>query len=106
MVSFSTTDERVSKIDSLVKTGMSPDRSTFINTSIDFYMRHIETKYLSDFIYYIGFPFLALVLCVGFTMIFLSWFFYLITIMIGAYLIILIFLFYKKYRGRVWQKDK
>ena len=76
--------------------------SQFINESIDINIKRIETKHLSDFIYYIGFPFLCLLGSIAITLYLGSLIFYIITGIIGVYLIILIFLFYNKYRGVKW----
>ena len=78
--------------------------SQFINESIDINLKQKETKHLSDFIYYIGFPLLCFVGCVGITIYLSDIFFYIVTSVVGIYFIILIFLFYNKYRGIKWQK--
>jgi len=94
---FSTSQSRLDTIDRLNRFN---SKSDFINKAIDIYIEHLKTKYLTDFIYYIGFPFIALFGFVGLSMFFLSWFFYVCTIIIGIYLCILIFLFISKYRRK------
>ena len=106
MVSFSTSDERIQTIDSFVKTGYSPDRSTFINTAIDFYLNHIRTKYLTDFMYFFGIPFFIFLVSVGITLYFSNMFFYVISSISGIYLIIFFYLFYNKYRGVKFGVDR
>ena len=92
---FSTTSERLEKIERL---NGFPSKSDFINRALDFYINHLETKFLSDLLYYIGFPFVALLGFVGLSMFFLNWFFYVCTIIVGMYIIILGFLFFNKYK--------
>jgi len=94
---FSTTSERLEKIERL---NGFPSKSDFINRALDFYIEHLETRYLIDFMYYIGFPFLALLGFVGLSMFFANWFFYICTIIVGIYIIILAFLFGHKYKNR------
>ena len=94
---FSTTSKRLEKIDQL---NSFNSKSDFINKALDMYIEHIETKYLSDFIYYIGFPFLAFISFIGFSIYLVNWFFYVCTIIVGLYLCILVFLFARKYSRR------
>lgn len=98
-LSVSSTDDRVQKIDTFVKTGMSPDRSTFINTSIDFMIKTQESKRIVDFMYFVSVPILFFLITVGLTLYLASMFFYLLTGISGIYLVLFTFLFYDKYRG-------
>jgi len=99
MVSFSTSDERLDKIDSFIKNGHTSDRSTFINQSIDFYFRSLESKKIIDFMYLISIPFLFFLTTIGITLFFASLFFYIVSTVSGIYLIIFFYLFYNRYRG-------
>jgi len=92
---FSTTQHRLNKIEKLNR---YPSKSDFINKAIDLYVEQIETRYLSDFIYYIGFPLLGFLGFIGLTLYFATPFFYLCTMIISIYIIILNFLFFKKYK--------
>lgn len=88
--------ERLTKIKKHVT---NPDTVTnFITRSIDHEITNLETRHLSDFIYYIGFPTLAFLGMVSVTLMFPSLFFYILTGVIGVYIIILFFLFYNKYK--------
>jgi len=94
---FSTTAERLKKIDKL---NSFNSKSDFINSALDYYIEHIETKYLSDFIYYIGFPFISFIGLFGLSLYFINWFLYFCTVIVGIYLCILGFLFMRKYSRR------
>lgn len=105
-ISISTSDERLRKIDSfLKKTSKFQDRSSLINKAIDFYFQHIETKSLSDFIYYIGLPSVAFIACIFLTFYLTEVVFFILSAVIGIYLIILGYLYNYKYRGKIWQKE-
>ena len=79
----------------------NPDTiSNFINHAIDIRIKTLETKYMSDFIYYLGLPTLAFLGMVFISLTFPTWFFSILTGVIGLYIIILFFLFYNKYRGK------
>ena len=103
MVSFSTTDDRLQKIDTFIKNGMSPDRSTFINKSIDYMVKTYESQFIIDFMYFISIPLLFFLIVIGLTIYLASIFFYLLSGISGIYLVLFVFLFYNKYRGVKWQ---
>jgi len=105
MVSFSTSNDRIQKIDTFIKAGLSPDRSTFINQSIDFMIKTHESKRAIDFMYFISIPLLFFLITVGLTLYLASLFFYLLMGISGIYLVLFTFLFYNKYRGVRWQKE-
>ena len=98
-ISFSSTDERLAKIDSFIETKHFPDRSTFINQSIDFMFRNLESKRTIDFMYFISIPFLFFLITLGITIYFGSLFFYVLFSISGIYLFIFFYLFYNRYRG-------
>lgn len=77
----------------------SSNISSFINTSIDFYLRHLETKYMQDMMYMIGIPFFMFLVTTGLTLYFATMFFFVLTVLAGIYFIIFTYLFYYKYRG-------
>jgi len=92
---FSTTSERLEKIK---KHNHFNSISDFINVSLDFYVEHIETRFITDWFYYILLPFLGFLAFVGMSILFLNLFFYICTIIIGGYICILGFLFARKYK--------
>ena len=97
---FDITDNRYEKVKSFVdKNKRYPSIGYFINYIIDKEIDNRKEKILTDFIYYIGFPFLCFIGCIGLTFYFNDFFFYIISGVIGIYLIILCFVFYKKYFG-------
>ena len=98
-ISFSSTDDRISQIDAFVKTGTYPDRSTFINISLDHMFKSIESKRILDFMYFVSIPFLFFLITLGITLYFGSLFFYVLSSVSGVYLIVFFYLFYNKYRG-------
>jgi len=98
-ISFSTTDDRLEKIDGYIQKGAFPDRSSLINSSIDFYLDHLQSKYVQDFMYMIGLPFFLFLVMLGFTLYFQTVYFFVLTGMSGVYFMVFIFLFYNKYRG-------
>ena len=98
-ISFSTTDERLQKIDSFVEKGFFADRSTLINRAIDFWFETRESKRILDFMYFVSIPFLFFVVTLGLTLFFGSLFFYVLSGISGIYLFIFFYLFYNKYRG-------
>jgi len=102
MVSFSTTDDRVQKINTFVKAGFASDRSTFINKSIDHMFKTLETTIIIDFMYFISIPLLFFLITLGITLYFASVFFYLLMGIAGIYLMVFVFMFYNKYRGVKW----
>jgi len=90
-----TTNTRLDKIKPLVK---NPETiSSFINRAIDHEIHNIETKYLSDFIYYLGLPTLAFLSMVFICLYFALLFLYIITVVLGIYIIVLFYLFYNKH---------
>ena len=103
MVSFSTTDERMNKIDSLVEHGVFADRSTGINQAIDFFFKTNEIRRTVDFMYFVSIPFLFFLITLGITLYFGNLFFYVLFAVSGMYLFIFFYLFYNKYRGVRWR---
>lgn len=98
-ISFSSTDERICKIDVFVEKGLFADRSTFINKAVDFWFETKESKRTLDFMYFVSIPFLFFLVTLGITLYFGSLFFYALFGISGVYLIIFFYLFYNKYRG-------
>jgi len=97
-----TTKTRLDKIKTFVS---NPDTiSNFINKAIDHELHNLETRYMSDFIYYLGFPTLAFLGMVFLSLSYLNLFFYIITVIIGIYIVVLFFLFYNKYHKKEEKK--
>lgn len=71
----------------------------YIQKSIDYKLKMQDSRYLSDFIYYLGMPFLAFLGLVGLCLFIPNIFFYSLLIVVGFYISILFYLFYNKYRG-------
>ena len=99
MVSFSISNERLNIIDEFIKTSNYPDRSTFINAAIDFKIQNIKNKYLFEFLYLIGFPFLVFLISAGLALFFVSIIFFVVMGFSGLLLVISFFLFYNQYRS-------
>jgi len=102
---FDITKNRLERIKKLIK---NPDTiSNFINRSIDKEIRTLETRYLSDFIYYLGLPTLAFLGMIYISLTYPTFFFFIIMSVLGFYIIVLFFLFYNKYRGgkKLWRKE-
>jgi hypothetical protein len=98
-ITFSSTSERIQKVDTLVQQGYYPDRSTFINTGIDFLLKTHNTNRVMDFLYFI-FPGVFFFLgCIGATLFLRSLFFFVLTGISGLYLMVFIYLYYNKYKG-------
>lgn len=95
---FDITKERYNRVKK-----QSSNISLFINQSIDFYIIHLQTRHLQDFMYMIGLPFLVFLIMTGLTLYFATLFFYLLTSISGIYFTIFVFLFYNKYRGVKWR---
>ena len=72
--------------------------STFINTSIDYYMKHLETKFIQDMMYMIGLPFFIFLIMTGLTLYFVTIYFFVLTGISGIYFMIFAYLFYYKYK--------
>jgi len=100
---FNIGKERLDKIKKIIK---NPETiSDFINGSIDIRIKTLETRYMSDFIYYLGLPLLGFLGAVYLALTYPSWFFFIIMTVIGFYIVVLFFLFYNKYRGgKKWLK--
>jgi hypothetical protein len=99
-ITFTIGNDRYKRVEDYVKNNKAfPNMSFFINYSIDFFMDHRHNKFISDFIYYLGFPFLAFLGLVGITLLFPTLFFYILLVIVGIYLIVLFYLFYNKYKG-------
>ena len=98
---FTPTEERLEKIKKHIPNPDTPDTisiSKFINRAIDYKIKNIETRHLSDFIYYLGLPTLAFLGMLFLSLTLLNLFFYILTTVIGGYIVILFFLFYNKYK--------
>jgi len=104
-ISFSTTNERLQKIDAFVQNKMFPDRSTCINAGIDLLVKDIEIGRTVEIMYNISLPLFFFLVTIGLTLFLRSLFFYVISGIMGLYLMVFIFLFYKKYRGIRWQRE-
>jgi hypothetical protein len=102
-ISFNLDDERISKLDSLIKNGGFKDRTDCIVKSLDFMFKTLESKHLIDFMYFVSIPFLFFLVVIGLTLYLTSLFFYIMSAISGIYLIIFFYLFYNKYRGVKWQ---
>ena len=74
--------EKLEKIKRLSKK-RAITNNDFVNQAIDFYLNHLETKFLSEFMYYIGFPTIAFIGLVGVTLFFATIFFYILTAVTG-----------------------
>ena len=99
MVNFSSTEERINSINIFIQKGLYPDRSTFINTAIDFLIKTHKNNIFVDFLHYV-FPGVFFFLgCIGATLYLRSLFFYVLTGISGLYLMVFIYLFYDKYKG-------
>jgi len=94
--SISTTNERLNEIERINPYNCKSD---FINKAIDVHIKTLKTRYLSDVLYYIGIPLLALIGLFGLSLYFKEMFFVLLTAIVGIYLVVLVVLFYDKYRG-------
>jgi len=95
---ISTTSERLDKIKNVIK---NPETmASFINRAIDHELHNLETRYMSDFIYYLGFPTLAFLGMAFLSLTFMNLFVYIITVIIGIYIVVLFFLFYNKYHKK------
>jgi len=97
-VSFNTTDDRLEKIDSLVERDVFSHRSAFLNAAIDLLLKDLHIKRVISFLYFVTIPVFLFLLCVGFTLYFQDWFFYLLTIVSGVYVIVFSYFYYDKYR--------
>ena len=97
-LTFVITDERYNRLEEyLQEHTIFPSMTHLINYAIDYYIDTHKARMISDFIYYIGFPFGVFL---GF--IFLTFYlkdvtFYVLTAIVGFYLIILIYLYYDRY---------
>ena len=96
---ISTSTELLNEINILIKKEQFKNTSDFFNKTGLARVNDFKSRYLSDFIYYLGFSTLAFLSMVFLSLTFLSLFFYIITIILGIYLVILFYLFYNKYRG-------
>ena len=94
-LTFTITEERHKKIIPLIK---NPETITsFVNNAIDHEIHNRKTRFMSDFIYYLGFPTLAFLGLVFLSLTFMNLFFYVLTVILGSYIVVLFFLFYNKY---------
>jgi hypothetical protein len=99
---FDMTQERYERIKEYVEKHKAfNSMGFFLNYAADFYIDHRRSKQLSDFLYYIGFPLVAFICFISLMLYFSDFFFYILTSIIGVYLIILCYLFVNKYRGKV-----
>ncbi len=99
MVNFSSTTERIDRIDNLVSNGFYPNRSTFINTSIDFLLRTHDINRIVDFLYFVAPGVFFFLGCVGLTLFLRSVFFFVLTGISAIYLMVFFYLYYNKYKG-------
>ena len=97
--SFVITEQRHEKVKKIHDKNKSDSMADIINTAIDFYLNHLETKYLMDMMYFFGIPFFIFLTAVGITLYFSNMFFYVVSGVSGIYLVIFFYLFYNKYRG-------
>lgn len=96
---ISTTTELLKDINVLITKNQFKNTSDFFNKTGLARVNDLKSRYLSDFIYYLGFPTLAFLSMVFVCLTFPSFFIYIITIIVGIYIVILFYLFYNKYRG-------
>ena len=85
MVSLSTTDDRLKKIDKTIEKGFFADRSTMINNAIDFWFKAQGFNYIFDFMYSICIPLMFFIIVVGLSMFLLSVFFYILAGVTGIF---------------------
>ena len=95
---FSTTKDRLEKINILVDANHFNNTSNFINKAIDFYIRDFENKKIMLFWYYICIPLFFFLICIGITLFTANMFFYILTGLGGINLMIFIFLFFDRYK--------
>jgi len=93
--SLSTTVKRLQEIERINPYNCKSD---FINKAVDIHIKSLKTRYLSDLFYYIALPFLSFMGFIGITLYLADMFFTILTCIVGIYLIILVFLFYDKYK--------
>lgn len=95
---FNITEERYNEIKKYLK---NPETVTsFVNNSIDNQIENIKSRYLIDFIWYLGMPTLGFLGMVSICLLYPTLFFFIITIILGVYIVILFYVFYNKYHRR------
>jgi len=102
--SLATTTERMNKVESFVGNNNYTDKAAVINAAMDKFFELYDSKYVIDFMYFIGVPLFLFLVSVGLTLYLASLFFYIIAGIAGIYLMIFFFLFYNRYKGIKWQK--
>jgi len=104
-VSFSTSDDRLVRIDRLIVDKIYPDRSTCINNFIDHGLKNLEINKIVDFMQFVAFPLFFFMVSLGISIVTPSIFFYILSGLAGLYLIIFGSLYYRKQEGfKKWQK--
>jgi len=89
--------------DFLQKNENFENAAAVINLAIDKFFELCKTNPFMDFMYFtwIGmFPFLV---ALGLTLYLPSFYFYIVTVVTGVYLVVFTFLFYNKYKGIKWK---
>jgi len=106
MVSISMSDERLKKIDNYVKDGRYPDRSSLISNAVDYLFLHYETNAIIELMYWVAIPLFLFMFCIAMAYFFVSYILFGIAGISGIYLMIFVYMFYKKYKGVYkWQKE-
>jgi len=93
-------DELLKNIKKQIKNSHTSNVSNFFNEAARFKLNQYKNQYQTEFMWYIALPFLGFIGCLYATIYLASMFFFIITGVVGLYLIIFITLFLKKYRGK------
>jgi len=101
---LSTNSETLNIVDKFIKRKHFKNRAEGFNTSVRKYDVLYESNLLVDFMYTIGLGLFLFIIGMGLSLWTSSLFFYIVTCLGGFYLIVLIFVFYKKYEGLKWHK--
>lgn len=75
--------------------------SNYFNDAVKYKKNEYKNRKKTEFMYYIGLPFLGVIGSIAATLYFLSLFFYILTSIISIYLMVFIFLYYDKYYREV-----
>ena len=94
---ISTTTELIDEINKLIGNKHYNNISDFFNKTGWSQINDIRNRFFSDFIYYLGFPTLAFLGLVFLSITLINLFFYILTIIVGIYIVVLFHLFYNKY---------
>jgi len=106
MVSVSLSEDRLKKIDKYVESGKYPDRSSFITNACDYLFLHHETNFIIELMYWVAIPLFLFMFSTTMAYFFVSYILFGIAGISGIYLMIFVYMFFKKYRGiRNWQKE-